>query len=60
MVISRSDLETLQDAIYALQSALDDVDADLADGGGEAEALRDLYRATSEWRGLRLEPRRLS
>jgi hypothetical protein len=45
----------VRDGLYALSTALDDVDADLADDGDFEAALRHLYQAASDLRGVELE-----
>jgi hypothetical protein len=60
VLMARKTIADLQDALYVLETALEDVDADLADSGDTTRhttALWHLYRATSGLRALRLEPK---
>ena len=53
--VSWSDFERVRDGLYALSTALDDVDGDLADDGDFEAAFRHLYQAASDLRGVELE-----
>jgi hypothetical protein len=60
VLISRSQLEALRDAVYAVEAAMEDVEADLTDTGDPGRfrsALWHLYGAAGNLRGLSLEPR---
>ena len=60
VLMARQTIADLQDALYVLETALEDVDADLADSADASRhtaALWHLYRATSGLRALRLEPK---
>ena len=60
VLLSRSSLGDLKDALYQLEAAIEDVDSDLADSDDPAThraALWHLYQAAAGMRGLRLEPR---
>ncbi len=53
-------LGEIQDAVYLLEAALEDIDRDLADvddPGRHREALWHLYRAAAAMRALRIEPK---
>lgn len=67
VVVAQGDLDRLHDRLYALDAALEDVDADLAAARGRgaparhparvwAEALAHLCEAASDLRGLVVEP----
>lgn len=47
----------VQDFLYQVESALQDVDRDLAETGDQRAALWHLYRAAADVRGLSIEPR---
>lgn len=52
-------MEALRDLLYRIETAMDDVDTDLADDGSDAgtrQALWHLYRACAEVRTISLEP----
>ena len=60
VLMSRQTIADLQDALYVLESALEDVDADLADSEDAQRhtvALWHLYGAAAGLRALRLEPK---
>jgi hypothetical protein len=60
VLVSRQSLADLHDALYVLESALEDVDADLATGDDPERhraALWHLYGATANLRKLRFEPK---
>jgi hypothetical protein len=40
LVVARSELEELRDALYVLEAAVEDVDADLAAGGTDPTEVR--------------------
>lgn len=66
VVVAQSDLDRLHDRLYALEAALDDVDADLADVPHDraarvsarpyAAALAHLAAAAGDLRGILVEP----
>lgn len=63
MLISRTSFEHIRDLIYRIESALQDVDADLAAGAEPEEyrrALWHLYEAAAEARSLAFEPKAVS
>lgn len=51
-MVSRYDLEELQGLLYGLQSAIEDVDSDLKDSDGAADA----YREAFDWLRSATEP----
>lgn len=60
VLISARTLAELKDALYVLESALEDVDRDLADSADphrHREALWHLYGAAASLRALRVEPK---
>ena len=60
VLISRTHLEEIRDAIYLLEAAMEDVDNDLSsasDSGTHRAALWHLYGAAGNLRGVRLEPK---
>jgi hypothetical protein len=58
VLIAADTLQRLQDAIYLVESALEDVDSDLAaDPEGHRAALWHLYGAAASLRALRIEPK---
>lgn len=60
VLLSRADFERLRDLLYLIESALQDVDGDLAGGADSAEyrqALWHLYRTAAAVRTVSLEPR---
>ena len=60
VLISSRILAELQDALYVLETALEDVDTDLADSADpdrHREALWHLYGAAASLRALRVEPK---
>lgn len=60
VIVSRARLDELQDRLYALQAALEDVERDLAgsdDPADVAEALAWLRENAEPLRDVRLEPR---
>lgn len=60
VLMSASLLGEIQDAVYVLEAALEDIDRDLADvddPGGHREALWHLYGAAAALRALRIEPK---
>jgi len=59
LLVSQAQLDRLHDRLYALEAALDDVDADLAERARESDyrsALRHLYAAADDLRGFVVEP----
>lgn len=59
LLVSQDQLDRLHDRLYALESALDDVDGDLSGRAREGDyraALRHLYAAADDLRGLVVEP----
>ncbi len=59
MVVSQAQLDRLHDRLYTLESALDDVDVDLAGRARESDykaALGHLYAAAGDLRGFVVEP----
>ena len=60
MLMSRTNLVELRDALYQLEAAMEDVDTDLTeadDPGRHRSALWHLYGAAANLRGVRLEPK---
>ncbi|HVR32027.1 MAG TPA: hypothetical protein VMS74_04875 [Acidimicrobiia bacterium] len=60
ILLARSSYEELRDLLYRIESALQDVDGDLADGADAAEyrqALWHLYRTAAGVRSVSMEPR---
>lgn len=60
VLMARQTIADLQDALYVLEAALEDVDNDLADSGDaerHAAALWHLYGAAAGLRALRIEPK---
>jgi hypothetical protein len=60
VLMSRSTLTELRDALYRLEAAMEDVDTDLAEAdnpGGLRSALWHLYGAAANLRGVRIEPK---
>lgn len=60
VLMSRKTVADLQDALYVLESALEDVDSDLAEANDtdrHTAALWHLYGATAGLRAMRLEPK---
>ena len=60
VLMSRTTLTELRDALYRLEAAMEDVDTDLAeadDPGGLRAALWHLYGAAANLRGVRIEPK---
>ncbi|MGQ0848452.1 MAG: hypothetical protein ACT4OP_04940 [Actinomycetota bacterium] len=60
VLLSRSTLSQLADAIYVLEAAMEDIDNDLAEAGNTGShqaALWQLYGAAAGLRALRLEPK---
>lgn len=58
-MVSKEELDRLHDRLYTLESALDDVDGDLAGKPRDADfkaAFRHLYAAASDLRGVVVEP----
>lgn len=61
MVVAEADLQGLHDRLYRLESAVEDVDADLSGRPGAAaykEAFAHLYEAARDLVGLVVEPAR--
>lgn len=59
IVVSQAQLDRLHDRLYTLESALDDVDADLAGRAREGDyraAFRHLHAAANDLRGFVVEP----
>jgi hypothetical protein len=52
VIVRREDLEAIQSAVYGLQAALEDVDADLADDDGPRSVRAALEHLTTEARPL--------
>lgn len=57
VIVRRADLEVLQGHLYELQTALEDVEADLQRDGDYREAYRWLHRAAAPFSALWIEPR---
>lgn len=60
VIVARDDLEALQGALYCLQAAIEDVDADLAEADDPAEVRRALHWLLDNARplaGTWIEPR---
>ena len=60
VLMSRTNLVELRDALYQLEAAMEDVDTDLTeadDPGRHRSALWHLYGAAANLRGVRLEPK---
>ena len=63
VIIARSTFEQTRDAIYRIETALDDVLSDLAAGESRealSEAFWHLYEAAAAVRGIPLEPRAMA
>lgn len=60
MLFSRSGWETLRDALFRLDAALQDVDTDLAEDGEAREALWQLYRTAADVRSVGVEPKAIA
>lgn len=61
VIVAESDLRRLHDRLYRLESAVQDVDADLAQAGSARayrEAFEHLYDAASDLVGMVVEPAR--
>jgi hypothetical protein len=60
VLIARSSFEAIRDLLYRIESALQDVDADLGSGANPDEyrrALWHLYEAAADARSFTFEPR---
>jgi len=60
ILLARSSYEELRDLLYRIESALQDIDGDLADGADSADyrqALWHLYRTAAGVRSVSMEPR---
>jgi hypothetical protein len=49
LIVSRTQVEELQSRIYCLRAALEDVDRDLAAGGGRSGARKEDLREAFDW-----------
>lgn len=59
VLMSAERMEAIRDLLYRIETAMDDVDADLSrddSDGGTRQALWHLYRACAEVRTISLEP----
>ncbi len=63
VLMSTDRMDAIRDLLYRIETAMDDVDTDLADddtAGGTRQALWHLYRACAEVRTISLEPLAIS
>jgi hypothetical protein len=56
LIVSRAQVEELQSRIYCLRAAIEDVERDLAVGGGRATARRGELREAFDWLLENAEP----
>jgi hypothetical protein len=49
LIVSRTQVEELQSRVYCLRAAIEDVERDLAAGGGKAAARRADLREAFDW-----------